>query len=133
MFKKMPVATDLSKACGDAICSLANLREIGTESARLVHCFNIRDVGTQASHLMELMKPEFGRQKRLLADMGFQAEGELVMWLPELEINRYADEHGCLFIVVGAGYKTMLCEIFLGGTARAALSVRFFSAAQAAR
>ena len=119
MFKKMLVATDLSKACGDAICSLATLKEIGTESARLVHCFNIRDVGTQASHLIELMKPEFERQKKLLADMGFETEGEIVMGLPEVEINRQADEHDCSFIVVGAGCRTMLGEIFLGGTASA--------------
>jgi len=119
MFKKMLVATDLSKACGDAICSLASLKEIGTEAARLVYCFNIRDVGTQAGHLIELMKPEFEKQKKLLADMGFETEGELVVGLPEIEINRQAAEHGCSFIVAGAGYKTMLGEIFLGGTASA--------------
>ena len=95
------------------------MREIGTESARLVHCFNIRDVGTQAGHLIELMKPEFERQKKMLADMGFETEGEIVMGLPEVEINRQAAEHGCSFIAVGAGYRTMLGEIFLGGTASA--------------
>ncbi len=121
MFEKMLIATDLSKACGDAMCALVNLKHIGTKSARLVYCFNIRDVGTQAGHLIELMKPEFERQKKILWNAGFKAEGEIVMGLPEIEIKKQAEEHGCSFIVVEAGYSSMLGEIFLGGIASAVI------------
>ncbi len=119
MLKKMLVATDLSKASEENICALENFRKAGTDEARLIYCFNIREVGTQAGHLMELFKPEFEKQKKLLEDAGFKTEAEMVMGLPEIEINRQADEHGCSFIAVGSSSKTALGEMFLGGVAGA--------------
>jgi len=50
MFKKMLVATDLSKASERNICTLENFKKTGTDEARLIYCFNIRDVSAQAGH-----------------------------------------------------------------------------------
>jgi nucleotide-binding universal stress UspA family protein len=121
MFSKILVATDLSEASDRAICSLGGLKALGAREALLIHCFNIRDVGTLADGLMELAKPSFEKQKKVLEDQGFQTKGRMVLGLPHIEINRQADEHDCSLIVVGSHGQTMAGEIMLGGVASAVI------------
>lgn len=121
MFSKMLVTSDLSAASERVICSLGNLKNIGVREALLIHCFNIRDVGTLAHQLMELSRPSFEKQKKLLEDLGFQTNAKMVLGLPQIEINRLADEHDCSFIVIGSHGQTMAGEIMLGGVASAVI------------
>lgn len=121
MFSKMLVATDLSEASHRAICALGNLKHLGTREAYLVHVFNIRDVGSLADRLMELAKPSFDRQRKTLEGMGYKVTAKMVLGLPQIEINRQADEHDCSLVVVGSTGGTMASEILLGGVASAVI------------
>lgn len=119
MFKKMLVATDLSKASSQAICALEGMKALGTEEAHLIHCFNIRDVGTLVDQMIELSKPAFETQKVMLEDLGFSTTGKMVLGLPQIEINRQAQEHDCSLIVVGSHGQTIVSEVTLGSVAGA--------------
>jgi len=121
MFSKMLVATDLSETSERVISALGSLKALGTREAVLIHCFNIRDVGSLADRLMELAKPSFERQKKTLEDLGFQVTAKMVLGLPQIEINRQADEHDCSLVVVGSTGGTMASEILLGGVASAVI------------
>ncbi len=121
MFSKMLVATDLSQTSDRVVCALEKLKQLGTREACLVHVFNIRDVGPLADRLMELAKPSFERQKKMLEDMGYQVTAKMVLGLPQIEINRLADDHNCSLVVVGASTSSIVGEIFLGGVASAVL------------
>jgi nucleotide-binding universal stress UspA family protein len=117
----MLVATDLSEASERVICTLGGLKALGTREAILIHCFNIRDVGTLADGLMQLAKPSFEKQKKMLEDQGFKVTAKMVLGLPQIEINRQADGHDCSLIVVGSHGQTMAGEIMLGGVASAVI------------
>lgn len=121
MFKKMLVATDLSSASEQVVCALGSLKKLGTDEAVLINCFNIRDVGTLAPGLMELSKPAFQKQQKQLEEMGFKVTAEMVLGLPQIEINRQAVKHGCSFIVVGSHGHNISGDVLLGGTASAVI------------
>ena len=71
MFSRMLVATDLLEASERVIGALGNVKHLGTREAVLVHMLNIRDVGSLADQLIEMAKPAFERQKKMLGDMGY--------------------------------------------------------------
>jgi len=121
MFSKMLVATDLSETSERVIGTLGSLKALGTREAVLIHCFNIRDVGSLADRLMELARPSFERQKKTLEDLGFLVTANMVLGLPQIEINRQADEHNCSLVVVGSTGGSMASEILLGGVASAVI------------
>jgi len=121
MFSKMLVATDLSEASERAVCALGNLKHLGTREAYLVHVFNIRDVGSLADRLMELARPSFERQKKTLEGLGYKVTAKMVLGLPQIEINRQADEHDCSLVVVGSTGSTIAGEVLLGGVASAVI------------
>lgn len=121
MFKRMLVATDLSEVSERVVCTLGGLRDLGTEEAVLVHCFNIRDVGSLADQLMAMARPSFERQKKILEEQGFSTIGKMVLGLPQIEINRQAEELDCSLIVVGSHGQKMASEMFLGGVASAVI------------
>jgi len=126
MFTKMLVATDLSEASERAIYALGSLKTIGTREALLIHCFNAHGMGTltdldcfNMDRLMELAKPPLERQQKILHALGFQVTAKMALGLPQVEINRQADEHNCSLVVVGSSGGTMAGEILLGGVASA--------------
>ena len=121
MFYRMLVATDLSEASEQVICSLGALQALGTQEALLVHCLNIRDVGTLADSLMEKARPALEKQAKALEDQGFRVTAKMAVGLPHIELNRQADEHDCSLIVVGSHGRTMAAEIVLGGVASAVI------------
>ncbi len=121
MFTKMLVATDLSEASERVICALGTLKALGMRQAVLIHCFNIRDVGSLADRMMEIARPSFERQKKILEDQGFDVTAKMVLGLPKIEINRQADKHDCSLVVVGSTGDTMAGEILLGGVASAVI------------
>ena len=86
-----------------------------------LHCLNIRDVGSLASQLMELSRPFFEKEKKLLEDEGYKVNAKMVLGIPHVEIMRQAEEHDCSLIVLGSHGRSMVAEILLGGTATAVL------------
>lgn len=121
MFSKILVATELTEASDKVICTLGALKGLGTREAMLVHCFNIRDVGTLGNEIIELSRPLFEKQKKMLEDLGLKTESLMVLGLPHIEINRIAEEKNCSLIVVGSQGRTMAGELLLGGTAGAVI------------
>lgn len=119
MFSKILVATDLSKASSMAIKTLGGLKELGTEEAKLIHCLNIRDVGTLANNLIELVEPELEKQKKLLEEQGFRTTAKIVLGLPQIEINRIAEESEYSMIVIGSHGHSMSDELSIGSMANA--------------
>lgn len=53
----------------------------------------------------------------MLEELGFKTTGKMALGLPQIEINRQAEEYDRLLIVVGSHGQTMAEEIFLGGVA----------------
>lgn len=117
MFEKILVATDLSDVSERITCSLGELKTLGTKEVVLLHCLNIRDVGTLASQLIKAAEPHFLKQQKFLEDLGFSVTPKIALGLPQIEINRQADEYDCSLIVVGSRGGTMAKEILLGGVA----------------
>ncbi|TDY65147.1 nucleotide-binding universal stress UspA family protein [Aminivibrio pyruvatiphilus] len=117
MFQKILVATDLSDASERMACSLGELKALGTKDIVLLHCINIRDVGTLASQLIKAAEPHFRKQQIFLENRGFSVTPKIALGLPQIEINRQAEEHDCSLIVVGSRGGTMAKEILLGGVA----------------
>jgi nucleotide-binding universal stress UspA family protein len=121
MFSKILVATDLSHASEEVVCSLGSLQALGTWKALLVECLNVRDVGGLADTLTEELKPALEHQRARLAALGFETEAKVVAGLPQIEINRQADEHDCSLIVIGSRGATPFRELLLGSVANAIL------------
>ena len=121
MFSKMLVATDLSETSDRAVCALGNLKHLGAREAVLLHVFNIRDVGALADRLMEIARPSIERQRKTLEDLGYTATATMALGLPQIEINRQAEELDCSLIVVGEPGSTLTGEILLGGVASAVI------------
>lgn len=76
MFSKILVATDLSHASEEVVCSLGSLQALGTRKALLLECLNVRDVGGLANTLTEEIKPALEHQRAKLAALGFETEGQ---------------------------------------------------------
>ncbi|HUF42841.1 MAG TPA: universal stress protein [Verrucomicrobiae bacterium] len=121
MFSKILVATDLSKASEEVVCSLSSLKVLGTRQALLLECLNVRDVGGLAGALIEESRPALELQKDKIAALGFETDAKVVAGLPQIEINRQADEHDCSLIVIGSRGATPFRELLLGSVASAVI------------
>lgn len=109
MFSKALVATDLSLASHQVVCSAASLKKLGMKDAVLLYCFNdtLGDETGLAYKLLENARPMFNGQKKLLEEEGFSVSGRMTVCSSYLEINRQADENDCSIIVAGSAGKRM--------------------------
>lgn len=119
MFEKALLATDLSDSSDCVIGAIGGLHKLGTQEILLVHCLNIRDVGPLANSLIQLAKPILERQKTILEMDGFVVQAKVVLGLPQIELERQAEEHGCSFMVVGSHGESVATEVLLGSVASA--------------
>lgn len=121
MFTKILVATDLSHASDEMICILGSLKAVGAREALLVKCLNVRDVGGLAGKLTEEYQADLERQKKKLESLGFETRAEVVVGLPQIEIDRIAEENDCPLVVIGSRGETAFRELLLGSVASAVL------------
>ncbi len=121
MFSKVLVATDLSEGSDHFICTLGNLKAIGTRDVLLVHCFNVRDVGGLSDSMKEQAVPILEKQKKALEEQGLNVAAKTVVGLPHMEIHRIADEEDCSLIAVGSHGQTMASDYLLGGVVSAVI------------
>lgn len=119
MFPKMLVATDLSKASDMVIDALGGLASLGTTEALLVNCLSTKATGTTLMELTDLARRGLDRQTERLTALGFRVEPELVMGLPQVQINRLAEERDCDLVVVGSHGEDGGMGLLLGGVAGA--------------
>ena len=84
MFSKIIVGTSLSEVSSKTLCCLKDLRQAGAKDVILVHAINIRDVGSLYTQLLKLAEPMLEEQKKILEEMGFSVEIEVLSRLSPL-------------------------------------------------
>lgn len=121
MFTNALIATDLSKASDEVICTLGSLKPLGTRRILLLECLNLRDVGGLAENLTAQIKPRLEEQRERVAALGFETEAKAVAGLPQIEIERQAEEAGSSLVVIGSRGASGFRELLLGSVASAVL------------
>ena len=66
----------------------------------LVHAINIRGAGSLYTQMLKLADPILEEQKKILEEMGFSVEIEVLLGTPHYEINRLAREKNVSLIAV---------------------------------
>ncbi len=117
MFSKIIVGTSLSEVSSKTLCCLKDLRQAGAKDVILAHAMNIRDVGSLYSQLRKLAEPMLEEQKKILEDMGFSVEIEVLLGFPAIEINRLAREKQASLIAVHMTSESLFDDTFVGGVA----------------
>lgn len=101
MFKKILIATDISKA-SEAILKCGNgLKNLGAEEIILFYALGLRHIESLKHLLKELSEPELLRQKKILEDQGLNVKLEIAPGIPSEEINKYAEQNDVSLIVIG--------------------------------
>ncbi len=121
MFRKIIVATDLSKTSDAVIDCLVGLRTVGAEQAVLVHALGLRHLEDMAPYLASLAEPRLAEQKAALERQGFTTTVKVAPRVPMLEVNRIAVDEEASLIVVGSHGASCTAEVLLGGAALAIL------------
>lgn len=101
MFKKILIATDISKA-SEAILECGNgLKNLGAEEIILFYALGLRHIESLKHLLKELCEPELLRQKKILEDQGLNVKLEIAPGIPSEEINKYAEQNDVSLIAIG--------------------------------
>lgn len=117
MFSKIIVGTSLSEVSSKTLCCLKGLRQAGAKDVILAHAMNIRDVGSLYSQLFKLAEPLLQEQKKILEQIGFSVEVEVLLGFPAYEINRLAREKNASLIAVHMTTDSLIDDTFVGGVA----------------
>ncbi|MGR9116194.1 MAG: universal stress protein, partial [Gammaproteobacteria bacterium] len=117
MFTKILVGTSLSETSSKTLCCLKGLRQAGAKNVILAHAMNIRDVGSLYSQLRKLAEPLLQEQKKILEQMGYSVDIEVLLGFPYYEINRLAREKNASLIAVHMTTDSLIDDTFMGGVA----------------
>jgi nucleotide-binding universal stress UspA family protein len=123
MFKKMIVASELTKGESEVVRCLKGFRNLGTEKILLLRCLNTYDMEAKTSSIItDVFEENFQKQKNMLEGMGFEVETRVVAGVIRKEINRIAEEEDYSIIAAGSAKHTMLGEALFGGVAHELLN-----------
>ena len=122
MFRRILVATDLSKASDGVLGCLRGLIPLGAETAILVHALGIQALEEMRHGMSHFIEPYLQERKKLLEAQGFKTTIELAMGPAVTEVQRIAREQNASLIVVGSHGATLAREMLLGGTAMGIVS-----------
>ncbi|MGK9476416.1 universal stress protein [Melioribacter sp. OK-6-Me] len=117
MFKKILLATDISKA-SDAVISCGNLlKNLGAEEVILFYALGVRHIESLKNLLKDIAEPDLLRQKKMLEDQGLNVKLEIAPGIPSEEINKYAETKDVSLIVIGTHGETAAQHILfrIGG------------------
>jgi nucleotide-binding universal stress UspA family protein len=117
MFSKIIVGSSLSEVSFKTLCCLKGLRQAATQEVILVHAINIRGAGSLYTQLLKLADPILEEQKKILEEMGFSVEIEVLLGTPHYEINRLAREKNVSLIAVHMTAESLIDDAFVGGVA----------------
>lgn len=119
MFKKMLIATDLSRA-SDSVVQCANgYKRLGVEQVILCYALGLRHLEALKYTLIPKVEPRLAEQKRMLEDQGLETTVEIPPGIPSEEINRVAEEKDVSLIVIGSHGESMAHHLLFkfGGVA----------------
>lgn len=117
MFSKIIVGSSLSEVSFKTLYCLKGLRQAEPQEVILVHAINIRGAGSLYRQLLKLADPLLEEQKKILEDMGFSVEIEVLLGSPHYEINRLAREKNVSLIAVHMTAESLIDDAFVGGVA----------------
>lgn len=106
MFKKILLATDLSKASDAVISCVEGLKLLGAEEFILFYALGVRHIESLKYTLKDIAEPELKRQLKLLEDQDVKASLEIAPGIPSEEINKYAEDKDISLIVIGTHGET---------------------------
>jgi len=120
MFKRLIIATDLSRDSKAVIKSLEGLKNYGAEKCLLIQVLSLGEtIGIDDMHKAAIYT-EFGKvlqsQKEMLESAGFSVDTAIMPGFPTNEINRIASEEDSL-IVVSAQKHSFTGEVFFSALA----------------
>lgn len=118
VFKKMVIASEISKGEFDIIKCLKGFKKLGAEECLLLQCLNSYEVkSTISSFVTDILEENLNRQKKILLEQGYSVETRVVSGDMKHEINRIAKEENYSIIVAGVADHTLMGELFFGGAA----------------
>jgi nucleotide-binding universal stress UspA family protein len=120
MFPRVLVASDLGVPEPLATC-VGGLHVLGSQEAVLVHCLEMPELGAFQEGLLRLLVPSLDKQVALLKEAGMESRYEVLLGLPQVEINDYAERKDCSLIVVSTRVHSLAAEVILGGVASAVI------------
>ena len=85
----------------------------------LVNCLSPRVTGNALLEMTDLAQRGLARQAERLAGMGFHVQPQVVVGLPQTEVNRLATSRDCDLVVVGSHGEDGGMALLLGGVAGA--------------
>ena len=118
MFEKIIVASEIMKGEKQIIKCLDEMRILGTRKVLLMQCLDRHEIYAQiSSFVKQIYENMLNRQKKLLDELGFEAETRIVTGDMKQEILRIADQEDYALIVAAAAKRTVAGEFFFGGVA----------------
>jgi len=123
MFKKMIVASELTKGESEIVRCLKGFRNLGTEKILLLRCLNTYEMEAKTSSLItDVFEENFLKQKNILEGMGFEVETSVIAGVVKNEINKIAEEEDYSIIAAGNAKHTIIGEALFGGVAHELIS-----------
>lgn len=118
MFKKLIIASEISKGEFDIINCLKGLKRLGAEECLLLQCLNTHEAeATISTFVTDILEQNLRKQKDMLVKQGYSVETRIVSGDMKYEINRIAKEEDYSVIVAGMAEHSLMGELFFGGTA----------------
>lgn len=118
MFRKLLIASEVSKGEFEIIKYVKGFKKIGTNECLLLQCLNPYEAkSTISTFVTDILEQNLNQQKEMLVIQGFSVETRIVTGDMKHEINRIAEEEGYSIIVAGAAEHTLMGELFFGGAA----------------
>jgi nucleotide-binding universal stress UspA family protein len=117
MFEKVLVATDLSPASDCLLQCVGELKTIGVRKVVLAHVVYVANTPGLEDALEADASPPLERQKKAVAEQGFEVETVMHMGIPAPTLNDLAERHDVDAIVIGSRGRGIVHRVVLGSVA----------------
>lgn len=119
MFRKIIIASELSKNTFDIIKCLARLKELGAEECLILQCLDPEESDQKiSSFVAEIYNTNLSTQKELLENQGFKVEARTITGEITQELNRIAEDENFSLIVIGPNEYNLTEKLFLSGSSQ---------------
>lgn len=112
MFEKILIATDLSAASDSIVNCAEGFKKIGAEKVYLCHALRLKHIEDLKYQMIPMVEPKLKKQKDILERAGLKTEIIIAPGIPQIEINRQAEEKGVSLIVIGSHGESLVSHLF---------------------